>query len=195
MTQKITIFTILALTLTHSAHAALQANEALRATNTINPNQLLQQYGFQTLDENPYAIHASNEYGITPLHCAASKGHTDMIDFLVTRGADINARSISGVTPLHYATRETNITETTMRLLIHYGADVIVSDKNGITPLHSIVYTVCTSNGDIGLMRLLLACGADVNAQNNWGLKPLHTAKCYNHTEAIALLRAYGATE
>ena len=39
----------------------------------------------------------------TPLMEAASAGHTDIVRFLIVHGADVNAQSSSGNTPLIYA--------------------------------------------------------------------------------------------
>lgn len=39
--------------------------------------------------------------GYTPLHGAVVKGITDMIEVLVSHGADVNAVDVRGDTPLH----------------------------------------------------------------------------------------------
>ena len=41
--------------------------------------------------------------GWTPLHSAVSAGHTDIVQALISGGADVNAANSSGQTPLHYA--------------------------------------------------------------------------------------------
>jgi ankyrin repeat protein len=48
-------------------------------------------------------VHVKDKYGNTPLHDACSNGHTDMAKWLVSNGADINAKNDSGSTPLHLA--------------------------------------------------------------------------------------------
>ena len=57
----------------------------------------------------------------TALHYAAFSGHTDVAAYLVTRGADINARSTNGSTPLMMAVYEGH--EAAVRELIGLGAD------------------------------------------------------------------------
>jgi ankyrin repeat protein len=46
---------------------------------------------------------ATDEYGVTPLHEAARNGHTAVVTVLLAAGADPNARSRAGETPVWYA--------------------------------------------------------------------------------------------
>lgn len=41
-------------------------------------------------------------FKVTPLHCAASKGHICCVKILIKHGADVNA-NLSQKSPLHYA--------------------------------------------------------------------------------------------
>jgi cytohesin len=50
---------------------------------------------------NPNAI--ENEDGLMPLHLAADKGRKAVVELLISRGADVNAKDYSGRTPLSYA--------------------------------------------------------------------------------------------
>jgi cytohesin len=50
---------------------------------------------------NPNAI--ENERGLMPLHLAADEGRKAMVELLLSRGADVNAKDYSGRTPLSYA--------------------------------------------------------------------------------------------
>ena len=44
--------------------------------------------------------------GRTPLHCAAYKGHKEIVELLIAEGADVNAKSRLGQTPLDWADDE-----------------------------------------------------------------------------------------
>lgn len=50
------------------------------------------------------SVEASDKDGLTALHCAASRGHTDSLDVLLTLcGASTDVIDSNGCTALHYA--------------------------------------------------------------------------------------------
>jgi ankyrin repeat protein len=88
-------------------------------------------------------VHARNRFGDQPLH-AAAKGNPGSpfwnpvaqaatIAFLVGVGADPNAASKRGVTPLHIAVRTR--CASAVRTLLGLGADPTRTNKNGSTPM------------------------------------------------------------
>ena len=80
----------------------------------------------------PRLIGAKDEAGETPLHLAARAGHKEIVEFLLTRKADVNVRDNDGDTPLHLAARmgEKDVAE----LLLARKADVNSRDDGGYTP-------------------------------------------------------------
>jgi ankyrin repeat protein len=48
-------------------------------------------------------VNAGHFWGWTPLHSAAEEGHKDLVELLITKGANVNAKDEDGVTPLQYA--------------------------------------------------------------------------------------------
>ena len=70
--------------------------------------------------------------GRTPLLGAVRKGHKEIAELLIAKGADVNAKTEGGETPLHYAALfgQKEIVE----LLIAKGADVNALIEGG-TPL------------------------------------------------------------
>jgi len=48
-------------------------------------------------------IEARGPVGVTPLRCAAGEGRSDVVKFLLTRGAKVNVRDGLGWSPLHLA--------------------------------------------------------------------------------------------
>ena len=50
-----------------------------------------------------------------------SYGHKELVEFLLSRGADVNARAIYGTTPLFQAYRRGNV--EIARILLRHGAD------------------------------------------------------------------------
>jgi hypothetical protein len=72
------------------------------------------------------------KYRATPLHWAAWQGKVAVVDLLIARRANVNAKDIVGQTPLHYAAWRGN-TAAAARLL-RAGAKANARDHYGITP-------------------------------------------------------------
>ena len=70
----------------------------------------------------------------TILHNSANTGNTEVVKWLLERGADIDARDPSGQTPLHRAAAR-NRSSQTIALLAEWGADLQARDHQGLTPL------------------------------------------------------------
>ncbi len=86
-------------------------------------------------------LHAQDTDGSTALHCAAWKGHREVVAFLIEMGADVHAHNRNdhwGTTPLHAAAHANQ--SAIVQLLINAGADVNAKDMNGTTPLHHTTF-------------------------------------------------------
>jgi len=128
----------------------------------------------------------------TPLHWAAGAGETVLVERLLDKGLDPNARACNDVfeltrevrdlvvvryncweeaspgwTPLHWAADRGRL--DTARLLLEKGAEVDAREDRGTTPLLSALW-----RGHLPLVELLLEAGADVNARASDGEVPLH---------------------
>jgi ankyrin repeat protein len=160
-------------------------------------------------------VNAPDTYGYTSLHFAAYRGHKEIVELLIAKGADVNA--LDGLlqqTPLDYAEGETadllrkHGGKTSLWLRagesIHIaaaaghieafkqflaaGEDVNAKDKNGCTGLHHAALA-----GRIEITQLLIAKGVDVNAKNVNGVTPLHRVTFTGQKEIAELLIAAGA--
>jgi serine protease inhibitor/ankyrin repeat protein len=125
------------------------------------------------------------------LNNAAAGGCTDLIELILARGIDVNARDEHGEMSLHAASRWGHM--EIVKLLLAKRADVnarTVSpwDDSGSTPLH---LAVRRGHSDIAL--LLIAKGANVNAKDAEGKTPLHVAAKGGHCEVAKLLIDKGA--
>ncbi len=82
-----------------------------------------------------------DEYGSTPLHWAALKGHLDVVELLLKHGADPNVKDEDGSTPLHDAAW--NGHADVVELLLKHGADPNTKNEYGKTPLHRAAMKSC----------------------------------------------------
>ncbi len=84
-------------------------------------------------DKQPDLARSKNRAGFTPLHWAAIRGHAGVAEYLVKKGADVNAADNLGLTPLHRAAYWGHLEMS--RLLLKHGANARATDKEGKTPL------------------------------------------------------------
>ncbi len=80
--------------------------------------------------------HHKEEWGRTLVHQAAWWGHTPVLRFLLTLGADVNVHdtSVTRTTPLIEAARTGR--KKVCEFLIRYGAKLNIADSFGDTPVH-----------------------------------------------------------
>ena len=78
----------------------------------------------------------ADDEGHTPLHAAASRNSVDIVRLLLDAGADVNARSNKGETPLLNAVANTTPAKLfIVRLLREHGADPTVIAHDGFSAL------------------------------------------------------------
>lgn len=68
--------------------------------------------------------------GRTPLNVAADYGHTELVEFLITQGANVNAQDKHGMTPLLSATYEGHA--PCVKILLEQGADKSCKGPDGL---------------------------------------------------------------
>jgi len=129
---------------------------------------------------------SDNDHKGTPIHGAASGGKTEMVKFLIGKGANVRAKDEYGSTPLHDAAYRGS-TEI-VGILLHNGAEVSAKDKFGDTPLHKA--SECGREKVVGI---LIKAGADVNERNIRERTPLHTAVYYKRKDILEVLIDKGA--
>ncbi len=101
-------------------------------------------------------------YGATPLMFAASYCEKDIVELLLSYGADANLQTDEGSTALMFAS--TKGSKEIVELLLSHGADANLQADDGVTAL---MCAASHNHGDI--VKLLLSYGADVNIQDNEG--------------------------
>ena len=110
-----------------------------------------------TLVEMGARLNDASASGYTPIMHAINSGcGTDLLKFLIQRGADVNAKDKDGNTPLNaFADLDFDKAEA----LLNAGANVNDMDADGRTPLDVILD--CEWGDRQSVIRLLLARGAD----------------------------------
>lgn len=119
---------------------------------------------------------SSDCLGMTPLHVAATK-HADDIPALVMAGADLEARMLGGLTPLHLAVRE-GYWEG-LRMLLDFGADPMAVTDNGATLLHTLYSPGCSRCGSgtrLPIAKVLIKAGVQLDDTDDGGATVLHYA-------------------
>ena len=145
------------------------------------------------LDDDRGLVNRGDALGRRPLHYAVQAGNGDMIDLLVRRGADVDARGFSsddrlggyGFRPValtlwhHPYWRQRNDYANASRLLAH-GADYSI--------------TIAAALGDEGRVRELLRGDPTLaNAPEPGGKRPLSAAAERGHAAIVDLLLDAGA--
>ncbi len=135
---------------------------------------------------------AATPDGLTALHVAA--GDLGKARALIAHGADVNAKTKAGRTPLLIAVRQDGAYPV-VQLLIEKGADVKVLDSvpdffSG-PGLNALMLAAKTS--DVRTVRLLAERGLDVNATNPNGDTALFEAAWAGNTEVVRYLISKGA--
>ena len=130
-------------------------------------------------------VNSKDGYGNTPLHWAASSGHTNIVEHLLSKGAEVNSKAGDGRTPLHWAALHGH--RKTVVYLLGRGAEVNSKTLSGSTPL-----LCAASNGHTSTVEYLLNKGAEVNSKGDDGWTPLRYADQRGHCNVVELLRSKG---
>lgn len=158
----------------------------------------------------------------TALTLACAGGHEDLVELLLSRGADIEHRDKKGFTPLILAATAGH--EKVVEILLNHSADIEAqSERTKDTPLslacsggrYEVVelllsrganrehrnvsdYTplsLAASGGYVNIIKLLLNHGAEINSRtgSKLGISPLMLAAMNGHTAAVKLLLDMGS--
>jgi len=136
-----------------------------------------------TTDYLPVFYEGALEYN---LMIAASRGYDGEVYRLIMKGADVNASTNEGATPLIFAI--TGKMQLTVDLLIRLSADVNIVTAGGETPL-----LIATKQNSPEIIENLIRNGAEINYQDQNGVTALNFASIYNYFYVADMLLYYGA--
>lgn len=150
-----------------SALGAAEIHEAAATGNTASIAALLA--------SDSRLVRAKTATLLTPLHYAAVRGHVEVARQLIGAGADPDARTEDGRTPLQFVFENPEMNANDRAALV----DLLASDSDivnsidviGLTPLH-----YAARFGNASAASLLIGRGALVSARDAKGNTPLHLA-------------------
>jgi ankyrin repeat protein len=123
--------------------------------------------------------------------------HLDIVKKLLKKGADINSKDGSRMTPLLIAADSTNTDAEFLKFLIKQGAEIKACDKRKRNALILATLIGRSHSGprerDIGKIRVLLNAGLGIDWADRRGLTPLIIASSYSLLDIMNELLANGA--
>jgi uncharacterized protein len=127
--------------------------------------------------------------GFTPLALAAYLGQKEVTEYLIQKGASVNAiaKNPTGFTALTGAIANNHVEIS--KILVKEGADVNHRYEGGVSPLME-----ASQNGNVELVNFLIENGADPNAKTKDGKSPISFAKEKNHTKVVEVLERHGTS-
>ncbi|MGV3591187.1 MAG: ankyrin repeat domain-containing protein [Gammaproteobacteria bacterium] len=158
----------------------------------------------------------SLEKGTMPNPVIDMDGMYGVIETLIAKGADINAR-LQADTEVHNSIRSTWLDEAgatpflraslcadlaVMKLLLAHGADPLIATTDGTTALMALsgvgytkgfMHDVGTIEESMEAMQILIDSGIDLEAQNDDKVRALHGAAHKNFVQGIQMLVDHGA--
>uniref|UniRef100_A0A670XW27 Uncharacterized protein n=1 Tax=Pseudonaja textilis TaxID=8673 RepID=A0A670XW27_PSETE len=149
---------------------------------------------------SPTDVNATNSANETLLHIAASHGHLEIIDYLISKGVKLEVKDNKGRTPLHRAAEKGH--DKAVNRLLQAGAYMYSLDQEGKTPLHlanqnqhihhNFLHRAALKD-DSDLVQVLLKNGALVDARDERGQTALSYAASQGHEKTVKVLLEGGA--
>lgn len=163
-------------------------NQADEEGNTVFMNAAASNSDIPTLEllvGSVKDVNKANKAGATALAMAVRSNSPEVVQYLVSKGADINTVDAKGNNLAFYLVesynpRQTERFEPKLKLLQEKGFKFGTPQKDGNTLFHLAV-----AKNDLELLKKVAALGADVNAKNKEGVTALHKAAMISKNDAL----------
>ena len=120
-------------------------------------------------------------YRTSLVHVAAGVGSERVVNWVVERGGELEAKDEEGETPLFIACGAGSV--GVVRMLVEGGGE-LGKDSAG----QGVLFPACQS-GDVGVVRYLLGLGVlNVEEEDRWGQSVLHVACWCGHLDVVKVL-------
>jgi ankyrin repeat protein len=126
-------------------------------------------------------INATGHSGTCALAAAAEDGHENIVTFLLSQGAQADAKDEHGMTPFMVAAASHQVGVARVLLQHTGGQGMGDSDEEGLTALHH-----AAEGGDEKMVRFLLLHGADPRVRSMEGT-PREMAEECGHATCVAV--------
>jgi ankyrin repeat protein len=140
------------------------------------------------LESDHTLLESKDNNGCTPLDRACGRNKAEVANYLIDKGANVNARNKWNQTPLHSTMNVFGQDFDLIKRLIDKGANVNAQGDRGNTPLAG-----AAARGDIKVAKLLIDNGADLNAYDKSSGTILHNTIQQNQQEIAKLLVECGS--
>ncbi|GBC07517.1 hypothetical protein RclHR1_07500002 [Rhizophagus clarus] len=166
----------------------LDIHEAASNGNFTRVKELLAPQGSgETSSAFLLANEPSPSSGLTPLHCAASRGHYDIVKWLIDAGAIVDLEDKTGETALLKASY--NGHSSVVALLLQKDANVSLKDNDGWTALHN-----ASAQGFLTIVKYFVEhTKADIDVKSLKGYTPLMNAASKGNIEIVEYLLGHHA--
>ena len=124
----------------------------------------------------------------TPLHYACEYGHFIIVEYLISKGANINAKDKNGNYAIHHASIGGHL-PIVQYLIENQNFDIHLKGAYEMTPLH-----FACQKGKIFVAKYLIEKqNADINSRGGYEMTPIHCASTEGHNHIIEYLISKGA--
>jgi ankyrin repeat protein len=157
----------------------------------------------ELLAADPALVGAVDVHRKTPLHLAAEHDHPEIAELLIAAGAELEAWTTWGATPLEWAGALGS--RRAGDVLLAHGARLTLASAAGLGLMDALprlyrddgavsaAFVLACRNGHTDAARFLLDRGADVDARGFFGATGLHWAAHNGHADTVTFLLDQGA--